>query len=553
MIALFSRMKHLAYLASLGFSLAYSPSFVHAQGGGSAREAELERRVRELEETVRELKAALPRLVAPAPAVPPNGGNAVGLPAQEGGGLLKESDVASIIEQYLQKKDSQKQQPDAAKKREFVEVGSDLTVKGSWRPGTWRDGLYFDTPNKDFSLHVGGRVHWDAGWFTTSSDKAMPAYNDAMGFRRARLRGDGTIWEVINFVDEIDFANPDGTADKAVFTDVYLEVTQLPYISTFRAGHFKEPFSLDELIGDNDVPFLERSLINQAFVPSRHLGVMAMNPDLLDGRMSVAVGMFRNTSTGDKGFDSGDGEYSETVRVTWLPLWRDEGRCLWEVGAAYSHRSFNTSNGPRASFNSRTPIRLGTPILLSTGDGGLFRTTGSIDLWGAETALVWGPFSLQSEIIAAQVENNEAAAPKNGAINPNPFYWGTYVQASYFLTGEHRPWLKKRAAFGPPQPHERFYLVQGEDGRPQFGRGAWEVLVRWDYLDLHSDGFKSSANAGTSVGGTGVLQDVIFGVNWYWNANARWQFDYIRTWRDSDTKGKSGTVDALGIRFLFYF
>ena len=468
-----------------------------------------------------------------------------GHPNGDGAGLQKDQ-VTTIVEQYLRSQEAKKKADDDAKKNNFVEVGKDLDIKARWRNGVW-----FETANKDFAFHAGGRIQYDMGWFDQS--KNMPNFADGAGLRRARLRAEGTAWEVFTFVTELDFANPDGTAAAATFTDAYLEVTQLPLIGSFRAGQFKEPYTLEELISDNDITFMERSLANQAFSPARHLGLLVQRP-YLEERATIATGFFRTNSTGNRGFDSGDGEYSSTTRATFLPLYADNGRRLIHIGGDYSHRSFNNTDGPNPSFSSRTSVRLGTPLLLSTADTGLFKTANSVDLWAAELAGVWGPLSVQAEVLAAQVENSAAFGPKPGTLAPNPLYWGGYVQVSYFLTGENRPYNKKTGVFERVVPHENFFLVKTEqDNRPLFGRGAWELTARGDYLDLRSDGYINPANAGTKVGGTGVLQDIVLGVNWYWNPNAKFQVNYVRAWRDGDGRNTSGTVDALAIRFSVNF
>jgi phosphate-selective porin len=85
-----------------------------------------------------------------------------------------------------------------------------------------------------------------------------------------------------------------------------------------------------------------------------------------------------------------------------------------------------------------------------------------------------------------------------------------------------------------------------------FGRGAWELVARWAYLDLTSDNYFVSTNADRSAG-TGTLHDMVVGVNWYWNPNFKMLFNYNKTWRDSDTPGRSGIVDGFGFRFAWDF
>ena len=49
----------------------------------------------------------------------------------------------------------------AAPKSDFVEVGSNLSMSASWK-----DGLLFQTPSKDFIAHIGGWSQYDNYWLS---------------------------------------------------------------------------------------------------------------------------------------------------------------------------------------------------------------------------------------------------------------------------------------------------------------------------------------------------------------------------------------------------
>ena len=120
-------------------------------------------------------------------------------------------------------------------------------------------------------------------------------------------------------------AASDGAAQRA----------QQARIGGVRAGQFREPFSLEELTSSNHIAFMERSPMN-ALVPSRNLGVMVHDHSEAK-TMTWAAGVFRDDGA-DTGINAGDGEQSLTGRVTYLPVYEDEGRHLIHVGGAYSHR-----------------------------------------------------------------------------------------------------------------------------------------------------------------------------------------------------------------------
>jgi phosphate-selective porin OprO/OprP len=309
-----------------------------------------------------------------------------------------------------------------------------------------------------------------------------------------------------------------------------MQVNQLPYAGQFRAGHFKEPFTLEEATGENDLTFLERSTADEAFAPAFNTGMMFWNP-VFGERATWAAGLFRE-SNDVGGTDVGDGEYAGTGRVTVLPWYAHEGRCLVHLGAAYSYRSLNDG---QALFRARPAVRIGAPNFVSTGP---IRADHD-QLFGGEFAVVLGPFSVQAEYLSARV--SDAVTPAGAA---DLFFQGYYVQASWFLTGEHRPYNRRLGGFARVRPHENFWLVAtGADGAGLgFGRGAWEVAVRCGSVDLNDGGVRG-----------GILYDVTLGLNWYWNPNMKLQWNYVRARREDVGGSAAGTADILAMRFAWDF
>jgi len=85
-------------------------------------------------------------------------------------------------------------------------------------------------------------------------------------------------------------------------------------------------------------------------------------------------------------------------------------------------------------------------------------------------------------------------------------------------------------------------MLEGEDESWSFDTGAWEVGVRYDYVDLTHGGI----NGGTAQGITGAI-------NWYLASNARIQVNaswMTREFNPGDKEGRvNGEFTALGIRF----
>ena len=373
----------------------------------------------------------------------------------------------------------------------------------------WKDGVRFETQKGRMKLRIGGRIQNDWGFF--SEDSELKAVNGSIQngteFRRARLYVSGTLYDRFAFKAQYDFAG-----DDVDLKDVYIGLNKIPYVGQLRVGHIKEPFSLEESTSSKYGTFLERSLAS-AFGPGRNVGIRLSNQAFND-RMSWAVGVFRHTD--DFGEDMDDGGYSVTARITGLPWYADGGRKLVHLGIAYSHRnpdSFRLRQRPEAHL-----------IPTSFVDTTTFATD-SAQLFGAEAALVYGPFSAQAEFNYANVD---------AATGGNRDFHGYYAQASYFLTGEHQPYNQSDGSFGRIQPKRNFGWGENK------GPGAWQLALRYSSLDLDD---------GPILGGEEM--NFTAAVNWHLNRNVRVMFNYVHA--DIDHAAYDGNIDTFLTRFQVDF
>ena len=377
----------------------------------------------------------------------------------------------------------------------------------------WKEGLRLDNADESFKLKIGGRIMTDFASLSAdkSLDEDLGALRDGFEFRRARLGVEGTIHNNINYKAEYDFTGDvlDGLNEGASFNDVYIGVSNIPVLGQIRIGHQKEPFSLEELASSRHVQFMERASGN-AFVPSRNTGVVVQNT-AVNKRINLAAGYFKTSA--DKGTAVGDGGFNLTARAAGTPIYRDGGRTLVHLGLAYSRQNsfFN-----QLLFRERPEAHL-APRFVNTG---VFAAN-KYQLMGLEGALVAGRFSAQGEYI-----HNWVDAP---AVD-NPRFNSSYIQGSFFLTGEHRRYSQDRAAFDRIRPTSDFFNQTG-------GYGAWQILARYSRLDL---------NSGLQPGGE--MNNLTLGLNWYLNPNTRWTFNYVR----SDVKG-SEDANIFQMRFFVDF
>jgi len=368
----------------------------------------------------------------------------------------------------------------------------------------WKEGLNLATLNGDFKLKIGGRLQTD--WFWSSEDNAIKSdvgeQEDGVEIRRARLYFSGLIYGNVEYKLQFDFAG--GDAD---LKDAYLGLTDFP-LGKLRMGHFKEPFSLEELTSSKYITFLERALPN-IFAPSRNTGFMLHNT-ASDEKMTTAIGVFR--STDDYGENVDDGGYNVTGRVTALPIYENKGANLLHIGAGYSYRNPDDS----VRYRQRPEAHLANYFV----DTSNFASD-QVDLVGLEAAWVNGPLSLQGEYMMADADRLGSGSDVK--------FDGYYVQASYFLTGEHRNYKTSEAAFSRIKPKENYNAAGGP--------GAWEIKARYSGLDLSDSDITG-----------GELDNITAGMNWYLNPNTKIMWDYVHADKDD-----VGQADMLMMRLQFDF
>jgi phosphate-selective porin OprO/OprP len=127
--------------------------------------------------------------------------------------------------------------------------------------------------------------------------------------------------------------------------------------------------------------------------------------------------------------------------------------------------------------------------------------------------------------------------PVQQTAGPDLDFHGGYAYVSYFLTGEHRPYIKDQGIHGRVIPFENFFRVRSCDGPIVTGKGAWEIAARVSYIDLTDENI---------VGG--VEKNGTLGLNWYLNPYTRVKWEYIVAHLDRPPGGDSITHIA-GMRF----
>ena len=144
-----------------------------------------------------------------------------------------------------------------------------------------------------------------------------------------------------------------------------------------------------------------------------------------------------------------------------------------------------------------------------------------------ELALVWNSISLQSEFMPTWVEGTAGGR--------DLFFWGAYVQASWFPTGEHRNYDTDKGVFKRVKLKENFSISQGT-------WGALELAARYSHLDLNDNGVRG-----------GIENNVTLGANWYLYSNLRLMLNWVHAQRAHSKVGNGGRADIVEGRISLDF
>ncbi len=414
---------------------------------------------------------------------------------------------------------------------------------------SWKHGLEIASQNKEFRIHIGGRMQFDSGWYSADQnvqDNIDHPYEDGLDFRRARIRLDGTMYYTIDWAMEYDFVNSFDSNNRTHTvtspTDMWVTFREVPWVSNVRIGNQKPPIGFEHLVSSRFLPFMERSYNQDSFYGGAYNGFLpgiSVFDNWGDDDMGLwHVGLYKPTDNVFS-FNAHDGDYLAVGRLTRLAWYECDGAELLHLGG--SVLAATTVEG-QITYRTRDAIRSGLsadwPVPATTG-----RLAGdTVQFINGEIAGVHGPWTYQGEYLVSYMQG--AADIIGGVVQPTVgtvSYHGGYFQLLYFLTGEHDNYNKATGVFERVIPNNNFYFRRGYVAS---GPGAWQVGARYNFLDL---------NDATLDGG--VLHNVTCGLNWFLNPNLKFQFDYFATHRDAALGGDlgDGWIHGFGTRMAYDF
>lgn len=325
-----------------------------------------------------------------------------------------------------------------------------------------------------WSFKPRGRFIYDLG--SVSSPQGIS--NDGLGFvnevRAARLGVEGTLPGGFGYTFEVDFAD-----NGVEITDAFLNYRASDEL-VLTLGQIKNFQSLEEVTSGRFTSFMERAAFTDAFGFERRVG---LSGSWRSGDIIVQAGAF--TDNIDDLGDDANNAIGVDGRIVFAPKLGDETQL--HLGASAHWRDTGDVAGEDIRYRQR-------PLIHATDVR--FLATPSLDVegeahYGLEAAVIRGPFHATGE---AHWLNADTLVP-----GVSPTFFGGYAEVGYFLTGESRGYRSGR------WDRTRVRRPVGSDG----GWGALQVNLRYDYLDLVSDGIAGGTQNGLQASLVWIPQDYV--------------------------------------------
>ena len=384
-----------------------------------------------------------------------------------------------------------------------------------------------------FSIAIRAIGQYDTAYFMQDAASRQlaaangPDLSSGGNFRRAQLGIQGKVFGDWNYFFNYDFGGgaSSGNELQGRIQQAYVEYAGLGAL-TFRVGAYPWSSNLEDATGAGDVIFLERNAPSDL---SRSLA----GGDGRDGIGAIYAGenLFASVAyTGGKVADTTlffDEQQAIVARVSDVFYSDADWKLLLSGAINWVFRGGDAAAGAGSARN----ITLQDGPELTTDDNSLrLVTTGALNVasaynWGIEGAAEWRNLYAQAGYFGYGMDQMAVGAP-------NLNFDGWYVQGTWIITGESRPYNQQNGSFANPKPRVPFSI----DG---WGPGAWEVAGRYSDLDLNDNaGVLGSALPAGGVRG-GDQRIFTAELNWFPNNVLKFALQYQHT--DID---RIGTIPA---------
>jgi phosphate-selective porin OprO/OprP len=356
----------------------------------------------------------------------------------------------------------------------------------------------------DFKFGFGGRVYMDAAaYFDDKTD-----LGSGSEIRDIRMLMKATLWKKWDAKINIGFA--DGGVS---LKDVWL-MHKINKNSFVRAGHFLEPFGIEQTESSKTTKFMHAASTVEAFRPGRNLGVSYAT---WGKQYFWEAGLF-GSDTNNK--TAGDEGYGLTSRLAFAPVQTYGG--LFHIGLSATYRTADAAgfddngieNAKLIRYRSRAVTHIERRRFIDAKVGA---AENQVKL-GFEMIAASGPISLQGEYIDASVSR------KSG--NEDYHSKGWYAQFGWLIKGGDYKYKMKSARLAKPGP------------------GSVELLVRYNETDLND-------SDATIMGGK--QKDFSLGCTWYVNHNILMKFNFTNVDLDEYSLNGEENFNMIQTRLQFSF
>ena len=374
---------------------------------------------------------------------------------------------------------------------------------------TWKGTPEFADRAKGFSFRLSGELQYDVAQVGNPRNAIV---TPNLGFngraRRILVGAAGSLPG--DFSYSLLFNIGEGVLD---YEDMILEYAPHTTPMTFTIGYFYPFSSMENMMNNRFLSFVERAQFNDAIGNGRRLGIAATYLDR-GGDFRLQAGLFNegvngaaNPATPNAGRFDRTG-YQGSVRAVYSPVVMG-GQA--HLAASFQHRQFKT-DARGIQYRAR-PFSFSTDQrLVATGN----IAARSDEVVGVEAMYIHGPVHVGGEAQYVRVDGyrpgDTVVAPQAilGTEYPGNFHFLTgYIEAGYWLTGETRGYRNARI--------DRTRIVHPVDTG---GIGGIQIVGRVDYLDLTTPVGNPAPGSGGVVNGGRQIG--------YLGAVNYWPIDYLR-------------------------
>ncbi|MDQ1769491.1 hypothetical protein GQR60_01505 [Labilibaculum sp. A4] len=373
-----------------------------------------------------------------------------------------------------------------------------------------KGSIQMATDDGQFKFGIGGRIFMDAAaYFDDKTD-----LGSGSEIRDARLLFKATVWK--NWDAKINIGFDGGNAS---LKDVFLQYN-INTNSFFRAGHFLEPFGIEQTESSKTIKFMNFSSTVEAFRPGRNLGV---SYDRWGKNYYWALGLFGsdtdNWSEGDEGFGL-------TSRFVFAPI--NEDGTIFHIGISGSYRSTDEDEYLGRGYNKTVKYksRGATHIERRSFIDAEIEHAKDQFKYGIELITSGGPVVLQAEYIKTKVNIDMPESWGNYNFIEEYKANGYYAQLGWLIKGGNYKYKMKSARLANPKP------------------GSIELLARYNKTNLN--------DSDSNIMG-GEQKDISLGCTWYVNHNVLMKLNFTNVDLDENALNGEENFNMIQTRLQFSF